>query len=143
MKDLQRLHGFYHIERRERWLRVCVAEGVNLELVKKYQPEAQAAMESFQGEAWGIHLIVQGDALLTPDATEKLQAIICSRARMGCCAVAIQIIEAQAPSLIRAYWGELYRHSGMPYCFCDDEGQAEQWLSAELDRVVKKSNKIE
>ncbi len=131
--DPQRMHGFYHIELRARWIRVTVAEGVNLDLVKKYQPEAQAAMERFQGTQWGMHLLVEGDALLTPDATEKLQAMICSRARMGCSAVAIQIIGAQAPSLVKAYWNELYRHSGMPYCFCDDEQQAEQWLAAQLD----------
>jgi hypothetical protein len=136
--DPQRMHGFYHIELRERWIRVTVAEGVNLELVKKYQSEAQAAMESFQGAQWGMHLLVVGDALLTPDATQKLQAMICSRARMGCCAVAIQLIEAQAPSLVRAYWGELYRHSGMPYCFCDDEQQAEQWLATELNTYLQK-----
>ncbi len=130
--DFQRLHGFYHIESKPRWIKVTIAEGINLDLVKKYQPEMQAAIDRFNGRSWGMHLLVQGDALLTPDATVTLRNVIMTRAQMGCCAVAIQIVEATAPSLIQAYWNELYAHSGMPYTFCQDEAQAEQWLSEHL-----------
>lgn len=44
--DFQRLHGFYHIESRARWIKVTIAEGINLDLLKKYQPEMQAAIAS-------------------------------------------------------------------------------------------------
>ena len=59
-----------------------------------------------------------------------------TRAQMGCCAVAIQIVEAVAPSLIQAYWNDLYTHSGMPYTFCQDEVQAELWLEEHLAELV-------
>lgn len=134
--DFQRLHGFYHIESRARWIKVTIAEGINLDLLKKYQPEMQAAIDRFNGHRWGMHLWVQGDALLTPEATTTLRSVIMTRAQMGCCAVAIQIVEAVAPSLIQAYWNDLYTHSGMPYTFCQDEAQAEIWLDEHLTELV-------
>ena len=134
--DFQQLHGFYQIESKPRWIRVTIAEGINLALVKKYQPEMQAAIGRFQGRRWGMHLLVLGDGLLTPDATVTLRHVIMTRAQIGCCAVAIQIVEATAPSLIQAYWNELYSHSGMPYTFCLDETQAEQWLDEHLAELV-------
>ena len=134
--DLQRLHGFYHIESKSRWIKVTIAEGINLDLVKKYQPEMQAAIDRFNGHRWGMHLWVQGDALLIPEATTTLRSVIMTRAQMGCGAVAIQIVEAVAPSLIQAYWNDLYTHSGMPYTFCQDEAQAEIWLDEHLTELV-------
>lgn len=132
-QDPNSQHGFYQIEVRHRWMRITVAEGINIELVTKYQGESMAAINQLQGQPWGIHLLIQGDALMTPDATEKLKALIRTRSALGFCGAALQLVDVNAVSIVRAYWGDIYAESGMPYVFCQSEDEAQQWLWQRLE----------
>lgn len=131
----QVIHGYYSIELREHWLRNTVAEGVNLELVLQYRKEADAAITHLLGQPWGVHLIVEGDALLTPEATDMLIQVVKTRATLGCCAAAVQLKHSHASSLLKFYWGHLYESAGLPHCFCNSEEEAEAWLTAQITKA--------
>lgn len=138
--DPQVMHGSYHLERREHWLRNTIAEGINLELVLKYRQEMEEAIAGLvsTGQPWGMHLIVEGDALLTPDATEILIQVVRKRFTLGCCGTAVQLKHPHASSLIKFYWGNLYQAAEMPHCFCNSEEDAEAWLTAQIAKAQAK-----
>ena len=125
-------HGFYQIERLGKILRLTIAEGINRELVLQYQTDVALHVEALRGQLWGVHLILDGDVLMTPEAVEALIVITRSHKQLGRCGTAIELHHAHVNGLLKTFWGNIYQASGFPYTFCTNATEAELWLNQQI-----------
>ena len=130
--DNQLQHGYYQIERLGTLLRLTIAEGINRELVLQYQTDVARHVETLRGQRWGVHLIVDGNVLMTPEAAEALIAITRSHQQLGRCGTAIELRHGSVSGLLKAFWGNIYQASGIPYAFFENSADAEQWLQQQI-----------
>lgn len=125
-------HGYYQIERLGTLLRLTIAEGINRELVLQYQTDVARHVEALRGQRWGVHLVIDGNVLMTPEAAEALVAITRSHQPLGRCGTAIQLRHGSVSGLLKAFWGNIYLASGIPYAFFENRADAEQWLQQQI-----------
>ncbi len=130
--DNQLQHGYYQIERLGTLLRLSIAEGINRELVLQYQTDVARHVEALRGQRWGVHLIVNGNVLMTPEAAEALIGITRSHKPLGRCGTAIELRHASVCGLLKAFWGNIYQASGIPYAFFESSAEAEEWLQQQI-----------
>lgn len=125
-------HGYYQVERTENIIRISVAEGINQELIQLYQQEIARELVALNGSLWGVHLVINGDVLMTPKATERLLLETRSHIALGRCGTAIELVNGRATSLIRAFWSQLYQQAGIPCCFVHNRQEAVAWLKQQI-----------
>jgi hypothetical protein len=125
-------HGYYQIERLGTLLRLTIAEGINRELVLQYQTDVAEHVEALRGQLWGVHLIIAGDVLMTPEAAEALIGITRSHQPLGRCGTAIELRNTSVSGLLKAFWGNIYQASGIPYAFFESSAEAELWLHEQI-----------
>ena len=130
--DHQLQHGYYQIERLGTLLRLTIAEGINRELVLQYQTDVARHVEALRGQRWGVHLIVNGNVLMTPEAAEALIGITRSHKPLGRCGTAIELRHASVSGLLKAFWGNIYLASGIPYAFFESSAEAKEWLQQQI-----------
>ena len=130
--DNQLQHGYYQIERLDTLLRLTIAEGINRELVLQYQKDVARHVEALRGQHWGVHLIIDGNVLMTPEAAEALIEITRSHQPLGRCGTATQLRHGSVSGLLKAFWGNIYQASGIPYAFFENRADAEQWLQQQI-----------
>lgn len=141
--DHQLQHGYYQIERQGSLLRLTIAEGINRELVLQYQTDMDRHVESLRGQPWGVHLIIDGNVLMTPEATETLIAITRSHQPLGRCGTAIELHHASVNAMLKAFWGNIYLASGIPYAFFENSAEAELWLQQQIANAQNHAPVIE
>lgn len=125
-------HGYCLVERQENILRISVAEGINKELILRYQQEIARELTALGGGHWGVHLVINGDVLMTPKATERLLLETRSHIALGRCGTAIELVKCQATSIIRSFWGHIYQQANIPYCFVNNRQEAVAWLKQQI-----------
>lgn len=131
-QDHQLQHGFYQIERLGTLLRLTIAEDINRELVLQYQADVARHVDALHGQRWGVHLIIDGNVLMTPEAAEALVAITRSHQPLGRCGTAIELRHDSVSGLLKAFWGNIYQASGIPYAFFENRADAELWLQQQI-----------
>ena len=129
-----RQHGFYQIERLDPLLRLTIAEGMNKELIAQYQADMARHIEQLSNQLWGLHLIIHGDVLMPPDAYEALIEVTRNHKRLGRCATAVKLINPSAVGMLKAFWSHIYQSAEIPYLFCDNDAEAEEWLYSQITR---------
>ena len=60
-------HGYYAIERTVYGVRLTIREGLNQEAVAEYGLDMTKHLLELEGRLWGMLLIVEHDAMLTPE----------------------------------------------------------------------------
>ena len=65
-------HGYFVMAREGKIVRISVAEGINKELIQHYQQDIARELARLAGSHWGVHLVLNGDVLMTPAATDRL-----------------------------------------------------------------------
>lgn len=98
-------HGYCQVERQANIIRISVAEGINKELILRYQQEIARELTALGGGHWGVHLVINGDVLMTPEATERLILETSRHVALGRCGTAIELVNGRATSLIQRFWG--------------------------------------
>lgn len=125
-------HGHCLVERTENIIRISVAEGINQELVKRYQQEMARELAVLNGSLWGVHLVINGDVLMTPEATERLIQETSRHLALGRCGTAIELVNSQAISILRSFWSRIYQEADVPYCFVNNRQEAVDWLQQQI-----------
>lgn len=125
-------HGYYQVERTENIIRISVAEGINQELIQRYQQEIARELVELNGSLWGVHLVINGDVLMTPEATARLIAETSRHLALGRCGTAIELVNGQAISMVRSFWSRIYQEAGIPYCFVNNRQEAVDWLQRQI-----------
>ena len=125
-------HGFYRVERQENIIRMWVADGINQELIQHYQQDIARELAELNASLWGVHLVVNGDVLMTPEATARLIAETSCHIALGRCGTAIELINGQATSMVRSFWSRIYQQAVIPYCFVNTRQEAVDWLQQQI-----------
>ena len=125
-------HGYCQVEHQANIIRISVAEGINKELILRYQQEIARELTALGGGHWGVHLVINGDVLMTPAATDRLIEESKHHKDLGRCGTAIELVNGRATSLIQRFWGQLYQQAGIPYCFVSNRQEAEVWLKQQI-----------
>jgi len=125
-------HGFYAIECHGDYLRICVAESTNEELVMAYQREVKQAIGRLTSHHWGVHLIVMGDALMTQDAAERLITATRAQVAQGRCCTAIELRNPTARALQTNFWESIYRQAGLKCAVLANEAAAVDWIREQI-----------
>ena len=125
-------HGYCQVEHQANIIRISVAEGINKELILRYQQEIARELTALGGGHWGVHLVINGDVLMTPEATERLILETSRHVALGRCGTAIELVNGRATSLIQRFWGQLYQQAGIPCCFVSNRQEAEVWLKQQI-----------
>ncbi len=128
-------HGYYRVEMRPPMLIVTIAEGINRELVEQYQDEVAQLIPQLAGAPWGVYLRIEGDVLMTPEATAALIATTRQHVALGRCATAIRLIHPGASALLHSFWSNIYLSSGIRCHFCASDNEAEHWLSTQISHA--------
>jgi hypothetical protein len=136
-------HGVYQIERLGPLLRVSIAEGLNRELILQYQHDMASSIEELNNQWWGLHLVIHGDVVMTPEASVALIEVTRSHRAMGRCGTAIQLVNSNAVGLMKAIWSHIYQESLIPYTFCDSAAEAELWLHEQIALAQANRQNIE
>ena len=125
-------HGYFVMAREGKIVRISVAEGINKELIQHYQQDIARELARLAGSHWGVHLVINGDVLMTPAATDRLIEESKHHKDLGRCGTAIELVNGRATSLIQRFWGQLYQQAGIPYCFVSNRQEAEVWLKQQI-----------
>ncbi|GAA4502019.1 hypothetical protein [Pseudaeromonas paramecii] len=125
-------HGFYSIECHGDFLRICVAESTNEELVLAYQREVKQAIGQLTSRHWGVHLIVLGDAMMTQDAAERLITATRAQVPLGRCCTAIELRQPTARALQTHFWEGIYRQAGLHCAVLANETAALEWIRQQI-----------
>ena len=125
-------HGYYRVERTDNIIRIWVAEGINQELIQRYQQEIARELVTLKGSVWGVHLVINGDVLMTPAATARLIKETSHHLALGRCGTAIELVDGQATSMMRNFWSRIYQEAGVPYCFVNNRQEAVDWLQRQI-----------
>lgn len=128
-------HGYYAIERMAYGIRLTLREGLNLEAVAEYGLDIAKHLLELEGRPWGMLLVVEHDALLTPEGGRRLQQTIQPQFAMGRCATAILLRECRAQALVTDFWGRIYQSANLPYQFFTQETEAQTWLEAQITQA--------
>lgn len=125
-------HGYYAIERKPYGIRLTLREGLNQEAVAECGLDMARHLLELEGSSWGMLLVIEHDAQLTPEGGRQLQRSIEPQLTMGCCATAILLRECRAQTLVTDFWSRLYQHANLPYQFFTQEAEAQHWLEAKI-----------
>lgn len=125
-------HGYFVMAREGKIVRISVAEGINKELIQHYQQDIARELARLAGSHWGVHLVLNGDVLMTPAATDRLIQESKQHKDLGRCGTAIELVNCQATRLIQRFWGNLYQQAGVPYCFVNNQQEAKAWLQQQI-----------
>ena len=104
------------------------------------QPGAGQALSAGDGPGaghtqWftlGGHLVINGDVLMTPDATARLIQETSRHLALGRCGTAIELVNSQAISILRSFWSRIYQEADVPYCFVNNRQEAVDWLQQQI-----------
>ncbi len=125
-------HGYYAIERTAYGVRLTIREGLNQEAVAEYGLDMTKHLLELEGRLWGMLLIVEHDAMLTPEGGRRLQQTIQPQFSMGRCATAILLRECRASALVSDFWSRIYQSSNLPFQLFTQESEAQSWLEAQI-----------
>ena len=125
-------HGYFVMAREGKIVRISVAEGINKELIQHYQQDIARELARLAGSHWGVHLVLNGDVLMTPAANDRLIQESKHHKDLGRCGTAIELVNCQATRLIQRFWGNLYQQAGVPYCFVNNQQEAKAWLQQQI-----------
>lgn len=128
----QQQHGHYTIEAHGDFLRICVTESNNEELVMAYQQEVKQAISRLTSRHWGVHLVVIGDALMTQNAAERLITVARAQVPMGRCCTAIELRNPTARALQKNFWESIYRQAGLMCTVATSEEAALTWIRQQI-----------
>ena len=125
-------HGYFVMAREGKIVRISVAEGINKELIQHYQQDIARELARLAGSHWGVHLVLNGDVLMTPAATDRLIQESKHHKDLGRCGTAIELVNCQPTRLIQRFWGNLYQQAGVSYCFVNNQQEAKAWLQQQI-----------
>ncbi len=107
----------------------------NREAVQLYRDELALLSTPLEQGAWGLLAIVQGEALLLPDAAALLQQKTATDLARGRVATALVFDNVILQELVEEQFSAIY--AGLPQSlrFFDDLHEARAWLQSEIARA--------
>lgn len=107
----------------------------NREAVVQYRDEFSELTAPLGDRPWGLLGIVQGEALLLPDAAELLKQHTAADAPRGRVATALVLDQVLLVDLVQDQFRALYQGQAQAVEFFSDIERARSWLEAQLERA--------
>ncbi|MCB1608419.1 MAG: hypothetical protein KDI71_15735 [Xanthomonadales bacterium] len=114
---------------------LCVegSGATNLEGAQAYLEALAPMVAELKGSRWAVLGVSDSEALLTPEAEQRMTAAAPTLTAMGRVAVAIVLPETPVGSIMRSQWSRVYADAGCALAFFDRIADATQWLMANLE----------
>lgn len=132
MNDLA--HGELHIEVEGSLLIIDGQGPWNLNAIDICVVENDKKVTDLYGKPWGVLFTAKGDAILVPEARNKLIEIIKQERKKGRVATALTIEHCSVPLMVEAQFKDLYTSAGDEYAFFTSKAQAKLWLQQQLEQ---------
>ncbi len=125
--------GIVSIQRIDRILRIEGGGATNPEGVRQYLGLLDGWMAEIGGQPWAVlAIVVDQEALLTPDAEALLRDQVCALSRRGRIAMGLVCPPRPGRQVLIGQWQRIYLDSGCAMRIFDTEPEARQWLDSVL-----------
>lgn len=104
----------------------------NKEALERASTEFSDLLRQLYGKKWAVMLLIHGDPIHTPDATELLIEAIKEDKKHGRITTAIVLNDCDDIGFAKIHIADIYDKSGEDIRFFNDEYSARKWLSKQL-----------
>lgn len=113
---------------------MLIVEGggaTNAEALDAYFQAIRPLVAELAGQPWVVLVTIRGDSLMTFDAEARMRQGVHALNATDRSAVGMVLPKS---FIVRAQWQRIYKDSGCPFAYFDDESEARVWLSQFLTR---------
>lgn len=127
------VHGTIGLSLEDRILTIEGDGPWNIESVYVSDEKVKPFTEKLAGKPWAVMVILGGEPIHVPEATELLIKIVKQDKKNGRVATAVILNQSNSPEFGKRHIGKIYSSAGEPYEFFDDEKTALAWLHSRLE----------
>lgn len=127
-------HGELHIEVEDRLLIIEGKGPWNLDAIDICMVENDKKVTDLCGQPWGVLFVAKGDAIMVPEARNKLIEIIKQETQKGRVATVLVIEQSSVPLLVEAQFKDVYTSAGNEYGYFQTKNDAQHWLYQQLEK---------